>query len=193
MDYRVAGVITGSDGSLAIIERPEGASILVGPGDDIDGGEIVGIDDKGVRIRFPDEELLLPLSGGPAERLRLDQSEVASVDQIDAAHFDREVSRWDAMIEWPEISQSVSASDQTLGADADPKSDADKTIVAQLELADRLKALFDLPSGVRVVDINGEPVTTLTGALSQIGDLLDTGNVIRFGLDQAGAVYIFPQ
>jgi hypothetical protein len=68
IDYRVSGTIVGVGGtSMAVIERRPEGSVIVAPGDEIDGGRVVEISERNVRLSFGDRDLLVPLNGAPAQ------------------------------------------------------------------------------------------------------------------------------
>lgn len=67
IDYRVSGTIVRQGGdSMAVIERTPGGSVIVAPGDEIDGGRVVAIAERNVRLSFSDHDLLVPLNGAEA-------------------------------------------------------------------------------------------------------------------------------
>lgn len=66
-DYRLSGIV-GLDGGerRAVIKRPQGDQQIYRAADEVDGNPILEIGDRWVRIRFPDGERRLSLSGGKA-------------------------------------------------------------------------------------------------------------------------------
>jgi hypothetical protein len=192
-DYRVTGVVTGGNTSMAIIEQPDGESLVVGPGDSINDGQVIAITTEEVRIRFPDGEWVLPLSGGPAERRN--SGGLPEIDTSSRSEFvlvkrndHREIYTAKAVAELKKISRSVPAGRPASRAGRNT-GDAEN---AQVELTNRLKGMFDLPEDALVRDINGKSVTSVAESLSDIEQTLERRDIVRLGFE-AGAVYVLPK
>ena len=64
-DMRLAGTMAYGDGQwLAVVEQPDGGQRLVRVNDRIDGGTVVGIAERTVRVRYADGERIYVLEGG---------------------------------------------------------------------------------------------------------------------------------
>ena len=213
--YRVAGVVTASEGNLAIIERPAGESVLVGPGDEVDDGQVLSIDETAVRIRFPDEELLLPLSGEAGERLPLSQATAVSAKSNIQPQKDTDVYTSYGRIDMSGISYAKSSTSSKSGSGSKPSSNNTSSAArrtdnaaasggdpksaennAPAELARRLGPHTGLPEGLNVIDVNGQPVTAAGDSQKQIEAMLAEGTIVRLrvdGEDAGGVIYIHPE
>ena len=189
--YRVAGTLTSSDGRrMAIVELPGEKSTLVAEGDAVGEGYVAEISAEWLLIGGLDEgELRLPLSGGPAQS-------APSLTQGDAVRDDpsfRRVPTTPLLIALDQISESL-ASQRAPQAAAAVRSEDDSE--PQIELADHLRELLDLPPGVGIDNINGEEFTSVAEGLGMVERLLNEGTFVRLELESEEAqnpIYIFPE
>jgi len=189
--YRVAGTLTSSAGQrMAIVELPDDESLLVAEGDELDGGEVVEIGERFVRLRFVDTDLLLPLSGGPAEAVPSLALGGAAPDDPHA----RRVPTTQLLIALDQLGESLERQ-RTPQPGAAAQADDDRA--PQMELADRLRGLLDLPAGAGISNINGQAFASVAEGLGMVERLLSEGELVRFELERdgpfAGPIYVYPE
>lgn len=165
MQYRVSGLIFGSDGqSLAIVERSQGGSVLVGVGDELDDGRLIEIGESFVRVRFTGEDLLLPLSGGPA--LIAPSASSSLLRPNEHAPGIHGVLSDQLLVELDGIRKSF---DSPQGS----------TQCAQAAFSEQLRDLIDLPAGTVIKNINGEAFTSVAEGVGLLEALLRERALIR--------------
>jgi len=198
-DYRVAGVVAASNGrSRAIIERSGADSVLVGEGDEIDGGEVIGIGERDVRLRFGSTDLVLPLSGGPgateAAADYLSWAQLRGPTSSDQPNM-RHVLAAPLLIALDELEESLE--DQPGGRAPAAHSDRD----SRRELAAHLRTVLNLPADIAISDINGQSFASVTEGVGMIENLVAQGEIVRLQVDGSAdapgegyaPIYIFPE
>jgi hypothetical protein len=175
-DYRVSGVVFGSSGrSLAIVERAAQDSVLLGVGDSLDEGEVLEIGERFVRVRFEHEDLLLPLSGGPAQTVSSESSSLVIRDA--SAPGIHGVLTHRLLGELEQIRDSLDNRD-------------DSTRDPQLALTEQIRDLIGLPAGAVIKNINGESFASVAEGISLLEMPLHEQTLIRLELE--GGEYYEP-
>lgn len=57
------GLFNGPDGGTALLRLPGGSIVKVAAGGTVDGGQVTGIDQDGIRVRHGDREVVLTMPG----------------------------------------------------------------------------------------------------------------------------------
>ncbi|MGW8368398.1 MAG: hypothetical protein ACWGPN_06925 [Gammaproteobacteria bacterium] len=221
VDYRVSGTIVGAGGkSLAMIERTPGGSVTVTPGDEIDGASVVEIDQRYVRLRFPDQDLLVPLNGAPAEAVpRSVLSPTQPVDpytrHVDGSEFLRAIDEISGRLAGRGAAVSGDVGDVGAGTARErtvarqTRSDAEQLGDNEREdasdsggdpgqaLADVLRGTLDIPPGVAIRNINGEPFSSVEQGLGIMERFVAQEAIVRFetytDTEPSRPLYLFPE
>jgi hypothetical protein len=192
--YRVAGTVLLTQGrSVAMIVRDGGDTVSVAVGDELDNGRVVEISEHYVRVSFPGEDLLLPLSGGPGDVVPTTVS--ASTQPLpgqpvtDAVPHDlywRHVPSKQLLFAVDELGARL----QREGTQSGAPEDSGRALTSLLD------GLIGFPKGAVVRSINGESFASVAQGLDIVEKLLEQPVVLRFELDgtaEARPLYVFPQ
>jgi hypothetical protein len=193
--YRVAGTVLMSQGrSTAIIVRAPGDTITVKVGDALDDGRVVAIDERYVRVTFPGRDLLLPLSGGPAEVVSTTSTIAAqpivneAIDPAREALYSRHLPKKQLLFAIDELSVRL---EREGSADDDPENSGPA-------LTRLLEGPIGFPDGAVIRDINGQSFSSVAEGLDIVESVLELehSEPLRFGLAGASGprpLYVFPQ
>jgi hypothetical protein len=192
--YRVAGTVLMPQGrSVALVVRPGGDTVSVAAGDDLDGGRVVEIGERFVRVSFPGQDLLLPLSGGPAEVVAT-ASAAGRAPQptptvTDAASRDLYMRRMPSK----QLLFAVDALAAGLEREVEPSGSDEET---GRKLTSLLDGVIGFPRGSVIRDINGQRFSSVAEALEMVEKLVEQPVAVRFGLEGAPEprpLYVFPE
>jgi hypothetical protein len=191
--YRVAATVVAVGGeSKALIERATGDSILVAPGDEIDGATVIEIGERFVRLRFADEDLLLPLSAGEPE----------SVPHLpgpshESDPFNLHVAGRQLMFAVSELVENLERDGSRSETESDSEVEGEATTEQRRELTRLLGGLIKFPEKSVIRNINGESFASVEDGLEAVESLLANSLVLRFELDESPEpgkpFYVFPE
>lgn len=152
-EYRLSGIVRLDGGErLAVIQRPQGNHQIYRADDEVDGNRLLEIGDRWVRIRFPDGEHRLFLSGG--EAIETSPGPEVSVPTVSSVEVTPElVSRLDDV-----------ASPRDRAGDANTARRA-------------LNATLGLPANARLVAVDHEPVGPTEQMTERLAGMLGEGRV----------------
>ena len=189
-NYRLAGIVAaGSEGSIALIELPDGRQRFFRAGDALGDGRIREINAAGVRIELAHEDLVLRLRGNPMLLARAPE-EVQSVadDETDVEHDDNdtEAGRDDV-----ESNRQLSASDvmRLLTSTQDtgePRAGGQPPSAEALRR--QLNDLLEIPADALVTGVDQASVSTPQQAIEALASRLDQGGSVRLTVSGAGAL-----
>jgi hypothetical protein len=194
--YRVAGTMVVSAGrSLAVIERAAADAVLVGPGDELDGGRVIEIGERYVRLSFPDRDLLLPLTGGPAQIVPASAHTPPSALPHEAPPGTSPHEAFSRRVPSRQLAFAVDKLSAALEHDAAPVQRAGYAADAGRVIASLLDELIGFPAGSAVRTINGQSFSSVAQGLDLVQALAEQGLTVRFELDgpESGQpLYVFP-
>lgn len=191
--YRVAGTVLMPQGrSTAIIERTPGDTITVAVGDALDAGRVSEISERYVRVSFPGRDLLLPLSGGPAEIVAT--ARPPAQQPTEGATTTRE--RADLYAQRVPAKQLLFAIDE-LSVRLQREGFTGNSKESGRDLARLLEGPIGFPEGTVIREINGQSFSSVAEGLEIVESLLaiEQPAALRFALagDSARPLYVFPQ
>ena len=177
--YRLAGsILTDDHGiTLALVEKPDGTQQLLREGDSIDGGTVVEITSKTVRLQFDSEELVLKLAGSD------NQEAVMSMQyrQEDYADSESKSVGLEALAEISRLAESTETTESR-------------------KRASQVLSHLDLPADALITAVNDQPVESPDEALQKIAANIDAnpdqvaGFLFRISIVASGGnkrVYVF--
>ena len=183
--YRLAGVIAAGDTYVAFLEVPDGSQVLVRRGSRVRDGEVVRIDQRSLRIRFPTGTVELSLEGSGKPQPVTERSVVVSGDEQGRV-IRREVDVEAMRRELDAASAPTNAPRTNAGG---PPSDQQRTVTQHFA------PLLDLPPDARVVAVNETKVTSASTAISTVEETLAKGMPARLNLQTPQGmkrVYLLP-
>jgi hypothetical protein len=195
--YRVAGTMVVSAGrSLAVIERAAADTVLVGPGDELDGGRVIEVGDRYVRLRFSDRDLLLPLTGGPAQIVPAPAHTPPSASPHEALPGPSPHEAFSRHVPSRQLALAVDKLSAALEHDGTPVERAGNDDDAGRVIADLLDELIGFPVGAVIRTINGQSFSSVMQGLEIVQALAEQAVPVRFeldGTDSRQPLYVFPE
>jgi hypothetical protein len=191
-DYRLAGIVAvGSDRLLAVIEMPDGRQGLFRSGDALGEGRIRDITRSDVRVEINGQDLLLSLRGNPKLSAAVPVVETYEDEPFVEAPPEDVTTRNQPLFYADTVRLLTSARGGAGGSQVagEPAAAAGPADAATAEaLSTRLNELLGVPSGARIIGVNGVLTGSPQEVIDKIVPLLGEARPVRLDISGAGDV-----
>ena len=166
--HRLSGIIGSAHGhSVAIIESPDGRSVMLHVGDAFEDGRVAEISERSMMVRYAhgDRRFWLASSGAISTDRLSAQGKPSLVIAKDDTHptLQRTVAKVSLVARLDELITTGRAKGQTLD--------------------DVLRPLLELPKQVRIVEIDHQPLGSTLDSLKNIRGALAQGHMVSLGIE----------
>lgn len=180
---RLSGIIADKTRRVAIVEMPNGGTVMARVGDTFDGGRVVEITKQTMRVHYPDGDRLFGVAFSGSRAISADNSPSVA-DKGDAPV----VEKRDAGVALMRAMNREAAIKRLDGLLAAGNSKSG--------LNEMLNPLLELPQQVNIVEINHKPLGTTKENIASIRQSFVQGNVVSLtisGYPGKRQVYLMPK